>query len=42
MSTSPPIVIKAIGPPETLESALNLKGGIVTILRNYDYLVPSE
>lgn len=39
VSTSPPIVIKAIGPPDTLESALNLKGGIVTILRNYDYLV---
>lgn len=39
VSTSPPIVIKAIGRPETLESALNLKGGIVTILRNYDYLV---
>lgn len=37
--TSTPIVIKAIGKPETLESALNLKGGIVTLLRDYDYLV---
>ncbi|MBU5426791.1 DUF881 domain-containing protein [Tissierella pigra] len=39
VSTSTPIVIKAIGKPETLESALNLKGGIVTQLRDYDYLV---
>lgn len=39
VSTSAPIVIKAIGKPETLESALNLKGGIVTQLRDYDYLV---
>ncbi|CAK7072393.1 DUF881 domain-containing protein [Tissierella carlieri] len=39
VSTSVPIVIKAIGKPETLESALNLKGGIVTHLRSYDYLV---
>jgi uncharacterized protein YlxW (UPF0749 family) len=38
-STSAPIVIKAIGKPETLESALNLKGGIVELLRDYDYLV---
>ncbi len=39
VSTSAPIVIKAIGRPETLESALNLKGGIVTELRYYDFLV---
>ncbi len=39
VSTSAPIVIKAIGKPETLESALNLKGGIVELLRDYDYLV---
>lgn len=38
-STNTPIVIKAIGSPETLESAVNLKGGIVRTLRDYDYLV---
>ncbi|MDR7857192.1 DUF881 domain-containing protein [Tissierella sp.] len=38
-STNTPIVIKAIGKPETLESALNLKGGIVELLRDFDYLV---
>lgn len=39
VSTSAPIIIKAIGNPDTLESALNLKGGIVNELRNLDYLV---
>ncbi len=39
VSTSTPIVIKAIGRADTLEAALNLKGGIVTMLRAYDYLV---
>ncbi|MCK9443053.1 MAG: DUF881 domain-containing protein [Tissierellaceae bacterium] len=39
VSTSTPIVIKAIGKADTLEAALNLKGGIVTMLRAYDYLV---
>lgn len=38
-STNTPIIIKAIGKPETLESAVNLKGGIVRLLRDYDYLV---
>jgi len=38
-STNAPIIIKAIGKPETLESALNLKYGIVEALRDYDYLV---
>lgn len=39
VSVSTPIVIKAIGKSETLESALNLKGGIVRELRYFDYLV---
>ncbi len=39
ISTNSPIVIKAIGKPETLESALNIKGGIVSQLRAFDYLV---
>lgn len=39
VSVNTPIVIKAIGKPETLESALNLKGGIVRELRYFDYLV---
>jgi len=39
VSVNTPIIIKAIGKPETLESALNLKGGIVRQLRYYDYLV---
>lgn len=38
-STNSPIIIKAIGDPQKLEAALNLKGGIVQILRYYDYLV---
>lgn len=38
-STNTPIIIKAIGRPETLESAVNLKGGIVRLLRDFDYLV---
>lgn len=39
VSTNTPILIKAIGNPETLESALVLKGGIVWQLRNYDYII---
>lgn len=39
VSTSSPIIIKAIGNPDTLESALEIKQGIVWQLRNYDYLV---
>lgn len=38
-STSSPIIIKAIGDAQKLESALNLKGGIVQWLRNYNYIV---
>ncbi len=38
-STNSPIIIKAIGDAQKLESALNLKGGIVQWLRNYDYIV---
>lgn len=38
-STNSPIVIKAIGDAQKLESALNLKGGIVQWIRNYDYIV---
>ncbi|HZK33094.1 MAG TPA: DUF881 domain-containing protein [Tissierellaceae bacterium] len=38
-STSSPIIIKAIGDAQKLESALNLKGGIVQWVRNYDYIV---
>lgn len=38
-STNAPIVIKAIGDAQKLESALNLKGGIVQWIRNYDYIV---
>lgn len=34
-----PITVKAIGNPDTLESALNIKRGIIWQLRNYDYLV---
>jgi len=39
VSTSSPIIIKAIGNPDTLESALAIKRGIVSQLRNYDYIV---
>lgn len=39
VSTSSPIVIKAIGDPNLLESALSIKFGIVWQLREYDYLV---
>lgn len=39
VSTSTPIRIKAIGDAQLLESALNLKGGIVQHLRDYDYIV---
>lgn len=37
--TSSPIIIKAIGNPDTLESALAIKRGIVWQLRSYDYMV---
>jgi len=39
VSTGSPIIIKAIGNPDTLESALSIKWGIVWQLRNYDYIV---
>lgn len=39
VSTSSPIIIKAVGNPETLEAALSFKGGIVQQLRNYDFLI---
>ncbi len=39
VSTNSPIVIKAIGDPKTLESALAFKGGIVWQLQNYDYII---
>lgn len=39
VSIDAPIVIKAIGNPSTLESALALKRGIVWTLEQYDYIV---
>lgn len=39
VSTSSPIIIKAIGNPSILESALSIKMGIVWQLRSYDYIV---
>lgn len=39
VSNSSPIIIKAIGNPDTLESALAIKRGMVWLLRNYDYIV---
>lgn len=39
VSNSSPIVIKAIGNPSTLESALSIKGGILWNIRNLDYVV---
>lgn len=39
VSINSPITIKAIGNPDTLESALAIKRGIIWQLRNYDYLV---
>ncbi|NLN14854.1 MAG: DUF881 domain-containing protein [Tissierellia bacterium] len=39
VSNSSPIVIKAIGNPNTLESALTIKHGIIWQLRNLDYIV---
>lgn len=39
VSINTPIVIKAIGNSQTLESALTLKGGIVQQLRDWDYLI---
>lgn len=39
VSNNSPIVIKAIGNPDILESALAIKRGIVWQLRNYNYIV---
>jgi uncharacterized protein YlxW (UPF0749 family) len=39
VSTNSPITIKAIGNPDTLESALAIKMGVVWQLRKLDYLV---
>ncbi len=39
VSNSSPIVIRAIGNPSTLESALSIKGGMIWYLRNLDYVV---
>ena len=39
VSNSSPIIIKSIGNPDTLESALAIKRGIVWTLRSYDYIV---
>ena len=39
VSNGSPIVIKAIGNPATLESALSIKGGIIWNIRNLDYVV---
>lgn len=39
VSTNTPLVIKAIGNPNTLESALAIKRGIVWQLKNYNYMV---
>ncbi|MDR7870079.1 MAG: DUF881 domain-containing protein [Tissierellaceae bacterium] len=39
VSNSSPIVIKAIGNPNTLESAVSIKHGIVWVFRNLDYVV---
>lgn len=39
VSTNSPLVIKAIGNPNTLESALAIKRGIVWQLKNYNYMV---
>ncbi|SFI15870.1 Uncharacterized conserved protein YlxW, UPF0749 family [Tindallia magadiensis] len=38
VATSAPYTIKAIGNPETLEAALNMRYGIVWDMRNYDNL----
>lgn len=39
VSTNSPIIVKAIGDPQKLESALSLKGGVVQYLREWDYIV---
>ncbi len=39
VSNNSPIVIKVIGNPSTLESALSIKGGIIWKIRNLDYIV---
>lgn len=39
VSNNSPIIIKAIGNPDILESALAIKRGIVWQLRNYNYIV---
>lgn len=38
VSTNSPLVIKAIGNPNTLESALAIKRGVVWQLKNYNYM----
>lgn len=40
VSIAPPIVIKAIGDPEVLESSLTLKGGVIWNMEQYyDYII---
>lgn len=39
VSTNSPLVIKAIGNPNTLESALAIKRGIVWQLKSYNYMI---
>lgn len=39
VSTSAPIVIKAIGDADTMQSAIEFKGGIKDELQNYNYQV---
>lgn len=39
VSTNTPLVIKAIGNPNTLESALAIKRGIVWQLKSYNYMI---
>ena len=39
VSTNSPLVIKAIGNPNTMESALAIKRGIVWNLKSYNYMV---
>ncbi len=39
VSNTTPIVIKAIGDPAVLESAVSIKQGIISYIRNLDYIV---
>ena len=34
--TTPPVVIKAIGDPDTLLNALNMRGGVLDMMRRFD------